>query len=279
MNDNVSASQLIKNTAQQIAERIRHTVFGQDEAIDLLIAAFFASGHVIIEGPPGIAKTLLARSFSRALGLNFSRIQFTPDLMPSDITGVNIFDSKSSSFRFSPGPLFSDIILADEINRTPPKTQAAMLESMEEKQLTIDGDRKELSNLFFVIATQNPIEHIGTYPLPESQLDRFTLKIDLGYPSYEQERRVIETLSAKTEEQLFQNTAKVDLREVTIEAREALKSITLGGAISDYITRILRATREPSECPFGGKSASWNLACSFSKGAGSLFRSRLCYSR
>ena len=189
-------SQLIHALSQRVCQQMSKTVFGREDSARMLVGAFLIGGHVLLEGPPGIAKTLLAHCFADSLGLSFKRIQFTPDLMPSDVTGVNMYDQNSASFRFCPGPLFSDIVLADEINRTPPKTQSALLEAMQEKQVTIDGECKALSEFFFVIATQNPIEHEGTFPLPEAQLDRFLFRLILDYTSPEHEQQMIESLSA-----------------------------------------------------------------------------------
>ena len=170
-------------TVAHITTELRKTVVGQDEVIEQILVAIFAEGHALLEGVPGTAKTLIVKTLARIIGARFSRIQFTPDLMPSDITGTNVFNMQTSDFSLRPGPIFTDILLADEINRTPPKTQAALLESMEERQATIDGKRYQLSPLFTVLATENPIEYEGTYPLPEAQLDRFLLKILIDYPS------------------------------------------------------------------------------------------------
>ncbi|HKR22644.1 MAG TPA: MoxR family ATPase [Pyrinomonadaceae bacterium] len=178
-------------TVAHITNELQKVIVGQDEAIEQILIALLAEGHALLEGVPGTAKTLTVKTLSRIINASFSRIQFTPDLMPSDITGTNVFNIANSSFNLRRGPIFTDILLADEINRTPPKTQAALLEAMEERQVTIDGDAYQLPTIFTVLATENPIEYEGTYPLPEAQLDRFQLKIILGYPSEEHEREVL----------------------------------------------------------------------------------------
>src|SRR6266478_6046274 len=181
----------ISSTVEHIQTELRKIIVGQDEPIEQILIALLAEGHALIEGVPGTAKTLTVKTLSRIVNASFSRIQFTPDLMPSDITGTNVFNIATSTFNLRRGPIFTDILLADEINRTPPKTQAALLEAMEERQVTIDGEAYPLSPLFTVLATENPIEYEGTYPLPEAQLDRFLLKILLDYPEPEQEQQVV----------------------------------------------------------------------------------------
>src|SRR5512138_909413 len=181
----------ISNTIDHIRNELRKVIVGQDEPIEQILVALLAEGHALIEGVPGTAKTLTVKTIARIINATFSRIQFTPDLMPSDITGTNVFNIATSAFNLRRGPIFTDILLADEINRTPPKTQAALLEAMEERQVTIDGDAYPLSPLFTVLATENPIEYEGTYPLPEAQLDRFQLKILIDYPSEAEERVVL----------------------------------------------------------------------------------------
>ena len=184
-------SELVSATVAHIKNELQKVIVGQDEPIEQILIALLAEGHALVEGVPGTAKTLTVKTLSRIINASFSRIQFTPDLMPSDITGTNVFNVANSMFNLRRGPIFTDILLADEINRTPPKTQAALLEAMEERQVTIDGDGYLLSPIFTVLATENPIEYEGTYPLPEAQLDRFQLKILLGYPSENDEREVL----------------------------------------------------------------------------------------
>src|SRR5437667_4688636 len=181
----------VSSTIAHITNELRKVIVGQDEAIQKILDATLGEGHALIEGVPGTATTLTVKTLSRILNAGFGRIQFTPDLMPSDITGTNVFNMASSSFSLRRGPVFTDILLADEINRTPPKTQAALLEAMEERQVTIDGEAYALSPLFTVLATENPIEYEGTYPLPEAQLDRFLLKTLLSYPSVDEEHQVV----------------------------------------------------------------------------------------
>lgn len=184
-------SEIVYSTVAHIKNELQKVIVGQDDAIEQILIALLAEGHALIEGVPGTAKTLTVKTLSRIINAGFSRIQFTPDLMPSDITGTNVFNVATSNFNLRRGPVFTDILLADEINRTPPKTQAALLEAMEERQVTIDGDAYPLPPIFTVLATENPIEYEGTYPLPEAQLDRFQLKILLGYPAEEAEREVL----------------------------------------------------------------------------------------
>jgi MoxR-like ATPase len=184
-------SESVYSTIAHIKTELQKVIVGQDDAIEQILVALLAEGHALIEGVPGTAKTLTVKTLSRIINASFSRIQFTPDLMPSDITGTNVFNIATSSFNLRRGPVFTDILLADEINRTPPKTQAALLEAMEERQVTIDGDAYPLPPIFTVLATENPIEYEGTYPLPEAQLDRFQLKILLSYPAEEAEREVV----------------------------------------------------------------------------------------
>src|SRR5205809_7012450 len=179
------------STVAHILNELRKTIVGQDDVIEQILVTIYAEGHALIEGVPGTAKTLAVKTIAHIIGAGFSRIQFTPDLMPSDITGTNVFNMQTSEFSLRHGPVFTDVLLADEINRTPPKTQAALLEAMEERQVTIDGQSYALSPLFTVLATENPIEYEGTYPLPEAQLDRFLLKILLSYPSADDEHQVI----------------------------------------------------------------------------------------
>ncbi|MGA1342881.1 MAG: AAA family ATPase [Hyphomonas sp.] len=235
----------IRNLADQIRTEVRKAVVGQDATVDLLLVALFSSGHVLLEGPPGTAKTLLAQCFSRAIALQFGRIQFTPDLMPGDVLGTNLFNFQTNQFTLTKGPIFTDILLADEINRTPPKTQAALLEAMQERKVTIDGVSYELNPRFTVIATQNPIEQQGTYPLPEAQLDRFLFKHTLDYPSREEEIKIVSQHGLRT----GMNTPEGFAIQPVISpaelnaAVEAVAAARINDDIISYIVDLVRATR------------------------------------
>ncbi|WP_332660919.1 AAA family ATPase [Brevundimonas sp.] len=245
------------NEVAAIAARIRteiaRAVVGQDPAVDLLLTALFAGGHVLLEGPPGTAKTLLAQSFARTVGLDYGRIQFTPDLMPGDIIGANLFNFQTSSFTLTRGPIFCELLLADEINRTPPKTQAALLEAMQERQITIDGVSHSLSNRFTVVATQNPIEQQGTYPLPEAQLDRFLFKHVLEYPSVEQERVIVSTFGARCgqADPKSLGVQPVGDRAAIDAAVAAVADVRLTQEVTDYIVDLIRATRDSADTDTG----------------------------
>ncbi|HVO17945.1 MAG TPA: AAA family ATPase [Anaeromyxobacter sp.] len=224
---------------------VHKVVVGQDAALDLLLTALLSDGHVLVEGVPGTAKTLLARAFAAALGVGFNRVQFTPDLMPGDVLGTNLFDFRTSSFRLTRGPVFTDLLVADEINRTPPKTQAALLQAMQERAVTIDGVTHPLSAAFMVVATQNPIEQEGTYPLPEAQLDRFLFKVTVGYPGRDEERDMVRVHGHRTASPPIES---FDLRQVSSleelgAMRRAVAAIRLEDPVIDYVVDLVRATR------------------------------------
>jgi MoxR-like ATPase len=235
----------IRNLADRIRSEVRKAIVGQDATVDLLLVALFSSGHVLLEGAPGTAKTLLAQCFSKAISLQFGRIQFTPDLMPGDVLGTNLFNFQTNQFSLTKGPIFTDILLADEINRTPPKTQAALLEAMQERKVTIDGVSYGLNPRFTVIATQNPIEQQGTYPLPEAQLDRFLFKHTLDYPSREEELKIVAQHGTRTgmkTPDAFGIQAVISPAELDA-AVDAVAAARINDDIIAYIVDLVRATR------------------------------------
>ena len=230
----------VAETMGRVAEQIETVIVGKRGSIDLALTAFLAGGHVLIEDIPGVGKTTLAKALARALGLVFKRVQFTPDLLPADITGTTIFNQKSAQFEFREGPVFANIVLADEINRATPKTQSSLLECMEEQQVTTDGITYALPHPFFVIATENHIESHGTYPLPEAQLDRFLLRLSLGYPDAEEESRI---LAQQTRVKPLDALVAVTYREEILRLQEESRSVFIAPALRDYIVAIVGATR------------------------------------
>jgi MoxR-like ATPase len=235
----------VMNIGRAVQAELQRVIYGQAVAIQSLLVAVAAGGHVLIEGVPGVAKTLLARSLAAALRCRFSRIQFTPDLMPSDITGVNIFDSATNEFRFRPGPLFADIVLADEINRAPAKTQAALLEAMQDYQVSIDGQSHQLSNWFTVVATENPIEYEGTYPLPEAQLDRFLMKVVVDYPAEEEERAMLKSAQALGEKSAQPHSViqpVIGPQEIA-RLRAAAHAVRVDETVLEYALKLIRQSR------------------------------------
>jgi MoxR-like ATPase len=243
----------VNRLAAQMRAEIAKAVVGQTQTVDLMLTAVLAGGHMLLEGPPGTAKTFLAQCFARALGLQFGRIQFTPDLMPGDILGANVFNFQTSSFTLTRGPIFCELLLADEINRTPPKTQAALLEAMQERRVTLDGRVHPLGERFTVIATENPIEQQGTYPLPEAQLDRFLFKQVLPYPSEEEERAIVARhgLKAGNPDPAAMGVQTVATAAEIAAAVEAVAAIRLAPEITDYVVSLIRATRESVDLETG----------------------------
>ncbi len=241
----------ISNLAQKIRAQLQKVIIGQEDTIQLLLVALLADGHVLLEGVPGIAKTLIARLVAKTLDADFSRIQFTPDLMPTDVLGTNIFDMKASEFRFKPGPIFSNIILVDEINRAPAKTQAALFEVMQEKQVSIDGTTYPMEDPFIVLATQNPIEQEGTYKLPEAQLDRFLFKIILQYPTKEEERRILERFQSSYLRDHTAGVESVCTKQEVLNARQIVSKVHIQQSLLDYIADIIHHTRHNGDLYLG----------------------------
>ena len=238
-------SETVFSTVSHIKHELQKVIVGQDDAIEQILIAVLAEGHALIEGVPGTAKTLTVKTLARIINASFSRIQFTPDLMPSDITGTNVFNIANSTFNLRRGPVFTDLLLADEINRTPPKTQAALLEAMEERQVTIDGDGYPLSPIFTVLATENPIEYEGTYPLPEAQLDRFQLKILLGYPAEDAEREVVARWDAGFNAKRLDQVDIEPLSDPTaiLHCRAAVARARMEPGVQHYAVDLVRRTR------------------------------------
>jgi MoxR-like ATPase len=239
----------VAERSNAVLDELSRAIVGKREALRLVLLGLLADGHVLIEDYPGLAKTLIARSFAQVADLRFSRIQFTPDLMPSDVTGSSIFDQRTASFEFRPGPIFANLLLADEINRAPPKTQAALLEAMQERQVTSEGQTRRLDRPFLVLATQNPIEYEGTHPLPEAQLDRFLLRISVGYPDRDDELAVLDRRRER-------RTDEVELRTVVdgdtlLAMQQALEDVHVSPSVGYYIVDVVRATRESSSVQVG----------------------------
>ena len=243
----------VASTVEHISGELRKIIVGQDAVVEQVLVALLAEGHALVEGVPGTAKTLLVKTLARIVGAEFGRIQFTPDLMPSDITGTNVFNVANSTFSLRRGAIFTDILLADEINRTPPKTQAALLEAMEERQVTIDGELHPLSPLFTVLATENPIEYEGTYPLPEAQLDRFLLKILLDYPSAEDEARVVANWDEGFNSRRLEQIDIVPLPDANVvsECRAEIRRARMEPGVRAYVVQIVRRTREHPAVAYG----------------------------
>lgn len=235
--------------SREILDEVERAIVGKREPLELALCALLADGHVLIEDYPGLAKTLIARSFATVTGTRFSRVQFTPDLMPSDVTGASIFNQRAAEFEFRPGPVFTNVLLADEINRAPPKTQAALLEAMQEHQVTTDERTRPLERPFLVLATQNPIEYEGTYPLPEAQLDRFLIRMRVGYPSADGEWEILERRLERREDEP-ELTAVVD-REELLAMQRAVENVHVSESLGRYIVAVVAATRESPSVEVG----------------------------
>ncbi|MGH3003059.1 MAG: AAA family ATPase, partial [Gaiellaceae bacterium] len=232
-----------------VVDEVERAVVGKRDALELLLLGLLADGHVLLEDYPGLAKTLMARSFAQVCSMDFSRIQFTPDLMPSDVTGSSVYNQREADFEFRPGPIFANVLLADEINRAPPKTQAALLEAMQERQVTTEGRTRRLGPPFLVLATQNPVEYEGTYPLPEAQLDRFLLRLSVGYPSREDEWHVLESRAERRQDEV-ELAAVVD-RETLLEMQAACEEVFVSEPVGLYMVDIVAATRDAPSIQVG----------------------------
>ena len=232
----------------RIKESISKVIVGKKGTVEKLLVALFASGHVLIEDVPGVGKTTLVHAVAKSIGCSFKRIQFTPDLLPSDITGVTVYNMKLGEFEFKQGPITSNIVLADEINRGSPKTQSSLLEAMQEQQITVDGNTYKLPDPFMVLATQNPIEYEGTFPLPEAQIDRFSVRLSMGYPTYSEERSIL--LKYRSDKMLG-NMEPVISAEDVLEIRKQVEQVHVEDSIQDYIVRIVQATREHKDIYLG----------------------------
>ena len=238
----------IQAFVSKLSSNLEKVIVGKHQTLELVIIGLLCQGHLLIEDVPGVGKTMLARSLAKSLGCSFSRIQFTPDMLPTDVTGVSIFNQVTREFEFRPGPLMSQIVLADEINRATPKTQSALLEAMEERQITVDGITHILQEPFLVLATQNPIEYEGTFPLPEAQLDRFLMRIRLGYPTMAEEVRVLEIQQLRHPIRDLQPVIPV---EEVLRMQEAIKSIYVSPAVKRYVVELTRSTRDSSDVYLG----------------------------
>jgi len=252
-NNNTNRTDLssLKESVEKVKSEIRKIIVGQDKIIEFLLASIFADGHVLIEGVPGIAKTLLAKILAKTISADFSRIQFTPDLMPSDILGTSVYNMKTSEFEYKRGPIFSNIILIDEINRSPAKTQAALFEVMEERQITMDGATYKLENPFVVLATQNPIEHEGTYKLPEAQLDRFLFKIEMSYPTLDEEIKILLEYNDRKSKNDLSMIQPIFSKEQLENYRLQIRTIHIEEKIAAYIANIVNQTRNNGDLYLG----------------------------
>lgn len=238
----------VKDFYQKLLNNLKGVIIGKDEVLDLVVITLLSQGHLLIDDVPGVGKTMLAKSLAKSLGCSFNRIQFTPDMLPSDVTGVSIFNQNTREFEFRPGPIISQIVLADEINRATPKTQSALLESMEERQATVDGITHQIPQPFMVLATQNPIEYEGTFPLPEAQLDRFLMRIRIGYPSFANEIEILELQQLKHP---IEDIKTVISSTEIIDMQNTIKRIYVSSAVKRYIVELTRATRDHNDVYLG----------------------------
>ncbi|MBP89845.1 MAG: magnesium chelatase [Planctomycetaceae bacterium] len=239
----------VQGTAKKIIANVERAIVGKRQQLILSLVAWFTEGHILLEDVPGVAKTMLARALARSVGCNFKRIQCTPDLLPSDVTGASIFNQKTAEFEFREGPIFAQIVLADEVNRTTPRTQASLLEAMAESRVTVDGVTHELSPPFLVIATQNPIDHEGTFPLPEAQLDRFLMKFSLGYPSFEDELKMLEMLQRSHP---LNSLEPVVTAQELVACQKAVREVHIDPKVRQYLMSIVHLTRDNEELSLGG---------------------------
>ena len=259
MLEQTSDIQLLNEKVTAIKEQIGKVIVGQDNVVELLIIGLLCDGHILMEGVPGVAKTLAAKLLAKIINVNFSRIQFTPDLMPGDVIGTSVFNPREGSFYFKAGPIFSNIVLIDEINRSPAKTQSALFEVMEERQITADGVTHAMDYPFIVLATQNPIEQEGTYRLPEAQLDRFIFKIEIGYPSLEEEIKILKTHGSRSQRELLDTVSVALNAEEIARYREIVQQVRVDDPIVEYIAKIVNATRNHPSL-FLGASTRASLA-------------------
>jgi MoxR-like ATPase len=262
----------IQDVSRRLREQVGRVVVGQDGVVSLMLTALLSDGHVLLEGVPGTAKTLLARVLSASLSLEFSRIQFTPDLMPGDVVGTNLFDFQTNRFVLRRGPVFTEVLLADEINRTPPKTQAALLQAMQERCVTLDGTTHALGSVFLVVATQNPIEHEGTYPLPEAQLDRFLFHVRVAYPARDAEREMVRLHGDRTGSPSLEELGVSPLveRDALLAARKTVRSVRLSEPLVDYVVDLVRATRERPALLCGASPRAANMLAAASRALAAL---------